>query len=133
MPTHKMFSASSTINVYNLIHIETSLIINFSPTNALAALSRCFCPYVNLLLSDRVVVTFLGLLGGGDAIGALLHPLDLLINVIATPFVGSCKCYPLSFDLNVIRDGVPKPDSWALLSMGMLLDEPTFLSFVGVL
>jgi hypothetical protein len=88
---------------------------------------------MNLLLSDHVVVTFLGLQGGGGAIGALLHPLDLLINVIATPFMGSSKCDPLSFDLNVIRDAVPKPDSRVLLSMGMLLDKPTFLSFVGVL
>jgi len=56
--THQMFSALSTINVYNLVHIETpSMSIvqsilkrpwssTFSPTNALVALSRGFCPYV---------------------------------------------------------------------------------------
>jgi len=39
-------------------------------------------------------VTFLGLQGGGGAIGALLHPLDLLINVIATPIHGLIQMLP---------------------------------------
>jgi len=57
-------------------------------------------------------VTFLGLQGGGGAIGAL-QPLDLLINVIATPICGPSKCYPLSFDLNVIRGAMLEPNSHA--------------------
>ncbi len=44
MPTHKMFSALSTINVYNLIHIETSLVINFSPNKCLGCIVSMFLP-----------------------------------------------------------------------------------------
>lgn len=39
-------------------------------------------------------MTFLGLQGGGGALSALLHPLDLLINVIATPICGLIQMLP---------------------------------------
>ncbi len=78
-------------------------------------------------------MTFLGLQGGGGAISALLHPLDLLINVIVTPICGLIQMLLFELQFKCQKRCNAQTIFRGLIVNGYDLGQPTFLSFVGVM
>lgn len=135
MPSHQTSNVSLTINVYNPIYIQISLVIKFFPNKCLGHLVSHFCPCVVPLMSNHVVVTSFGPEGCGGDIGSPFCPLNLLINLIKTTICWPIQMLPFNVHFKYVLKGVVlKLDLWAWsLLMGMILHGHAFSSFVSVL
>jgi len=129
MSNHQMFSTSQPSKSIIMSILGCFLSSNSSPTNALATLFRRFCPCGVFLIWDCVVVTSLGPKGGGGPIGALFHPLNLLINVTIPTIHG--LVWILTFQPRskyVLKSVVFELNSWAWLLINMILLTWNFAS-----
>ncbi len=89
-----MFSASSIINVHNLIYIEMSLIINFFPNKCLGCIVSMFLPLREPLDTRPCCCDLPWSSRSWRCHECPFSPLDLLINVIATPICGLIQMLP---------------------------------------
>jgi hypothetical protein len=115
IPSHQTFHASSTINVYNPVHIRMTLVINFFPNKCLGHLVMMFLPPCGPLDVRQCCYDLLESWRWWRCHWWLFFLLDLFLNVIIAIICGPIKMLTIdvcSKYVLTILESYSQPECW---------------------